>query len=467
MSKIIYLNVGGKHFQTYQSTLTSGSEYFRAMLEGPWLENSAEKPVFIDRDPHHFEHILSYLRDPSYHLPPRLYYEADYYQIRRYQPEAERPTPYELVKDLPEQVPTIIRTGLRKTVKDLESDPKPKFFIKSIPTEDYKSFHQRPELITTMDKKTFNPPTARESYIKISNIGDWLSNFTVIYNYKPEQLDQFKTKYHLLEEICVYLGGFYLYSISGVGLYMYDQLFTPPGKFARDQILDLQTGELFFNLPQLIFPCLNHTQSIVVKTRLTEDISCDEPPLLQFNKSIYNDISLRGKFHNISEGHNIRGGLVPFPFTQFHYESNIRHHKIFANTGCKHRIPTHQYGCLTKLIIMVSDLSDFTKTYPIKSIKATTPDMTLIENQSERQILDRMADKSIYPDAFIYLIDMNPDPLMEQIGVCSMSISQYIELILDIELYSSPETDLQCHIMGQIFNTMYCHDNGIMGLRFT
>jgi hypothetical protein len=49
MERVVVLNVGGTSFQTYVSTLSSKSDYFRRMFEGEWSEASAAQPIFVDR----------------------------------------------------------------------------------------------------------------------------------------------------------------------------------------------------------------------------------------------------------------------------------------------------------------------------------------------------------------------------------------------------------------------------------
>lgn len=80
-SNIITLDVGGTVFKTSKSTLMA-SGFFDAMLNGPWAETSNEDdPIFIDRDPENFRHILAILRDPQHVIPHDITYELDYFQM--------------------------------------------------------------------------------------------------------------------------------------------------------------------------------------------------------------------------------------------------------------------------------------------------------------------------------------------------------------------------------------------------
>jgi hypothetical protein len=75
--QIIKLNVGGTHFETTKQTLNA-SEFFSTMLAATTLSNI---PIFIDRDPDAFTHILRYLRNPKYKVPAIYTDELDYYLV--------------------------------------------------------------------------------------------------------------------------------------------------------------------------------------------------------------------------------------------------------------------------------------------------------------------------------------------------------------------------------------------------
>lgn len=68
--EIIKLNVGGKQFVTYKSTLTNteGSSYFKTMLSDHYKDNLIKLNgyIFIDKEPEYFEYILHYLRENKY-----------------------------------------------------------------------------------------------------------------------------------------------------------------------------------------------------------------------------------------------------------------------------------------------------------------------------------------------------------------------------------------------------------------
>eukprot|EP01118_Nematostelium_gracile_P013027 TRINITY_DN4860_c0_g1_i2.p1 TRINITY_DN4860_c0_g1~~TRINITY_DN4860_c0_g1_i2.p1 ORF type:complete len:309 (-),score=89.29 TRINITY_DN4860_c0_g1_i2:4-930(-) len=88
-SKQIYLDIGGKIFSASRETLTSvEGTYFYAMLASNSWKPNERGCYFIDRDPTHFERIMTYLRTKemkydglSEEQLQELEEELDYYQI--------------------------------------------------------------------------------------------------------------------------------------------------------------------------------------------------------------------------------------------------------------------------------------------------------------------------------------------------------------------------------------------------
>ena len=56
----VRLNVGGTQLTTTGATLTSASLFFRALFSGAW--DTTKQPIFLDRDPTHFNLLLNYMR---------------------------------------------------------------------------------------------------------------------------------------------------------------------------------------------------------------------------------------------------------------------------------------------------------------------------------------------------------------------------------------------------------------------
>lgn len=79
-SSIIKLNVGGKYFQTTVLTLVLKSGFFRKMFD-PMNHHALSNEIFIDRSPHIFKHVLSFIRDVNYPYPIKYVKELDFYQV--------------------------------------------------------------------------------------------------------------------------------------------------------------------------------------------------------------------------------------------------------------------------------------------------------------------------------------------------------------------------------------------------
>lgn len=84
----IKLNVGGKIFETTESTLCQ-SPYFEVILHGNFNDRNKEI-IFIDRDPGIFKHVLRLLRNPSYDYPNKFVSELEYFLIDYEKPESKR-----------------------------------------------------------------------------------------------------------------------------------------------------------------------------------------------------------------------------------------------------------------------------------------------------------------------------------------------------------------------------------------
>ena len=78
----VHLNVGGRYFHTYRSTLRESPSLLAALVNH--APDAME--IFVDRDPTHFRHVLNWLRGVRW-LPDdravlgELMWESDYYSI--------------------------------------------------------------------------------------------------------------------------------------------------------------------------------------------------------------------------------------------------------------------------------------------------------------------------------------------------------------------------------------------------
>ena len=76
--QIIKLDIGGKIFKTTYNTLIK-SEYFKMMFDQ--FGQNFDEPIFIDRSPELFRHVLDYLRDDNYPYPKIYESELKFYLI--------------------------------------------------------------------------------------------------------------------------------------------------------------------------------------------------------------------------------------------------------------------------------------------------------------------------------------------------------------------------------------------------
>ena len=83
----ITVNVGGKLFPTFRSTLTMKSTYFEKRLSGRFSDDADDSEIIVDRDHEPFSIILSYLRSGKLLISPdkllfsSVLIEADFYGI--------------------------------------------------------------------------------------------------------------------------------------------------------------------------------------------------------------------------------------------------------------------------------------------------------------------------------------------------------------------------------------------------
>ena len=83
----IVVNVGGKLFPTFRSTLTMKSIYFEKRLSGRFSDDADDSEIIVDRDHEPFSIILSYLRSGKLLISPdkllfsSVLIEADFYGI--------------------------------------------------------------------------------------------------------------------------------------------------------------------------------------------------------------------------------------------------------------------------------------------------------------------------------------------------------------------------------------------------
>lgn len=129
-NNIIYINVGGKHFETTKETL-SFCPYFQGIINfSGSLNCTKETPHFIDRDPKIFRHVLNLLRNPDYGYPIKYLDELEFYgfnikEIRNLIQEKNKiisfavfPILCEPMENVIIDVPTKVNSKVRSYIKD-------------------------------------------------------------------------------------------------------------------------------------------------------------------------------------------------------------------------------------------------------------------------------------------------------------------------------------------------------------
>jgi hypothetical protein len=81
MSRLIHFNVGGKMFWCYESTIKTSDRLWKLKLSTNFPDRLNSEVIFIDRSGKIFEHVLNYLRDPTYIYPKKYLSELYYYNI--------------------------------------------------------------------------------------------------------------------------------------------------------------------------------------------------------------------------------------------------------------------------------------------------------------------------------------------------------------------------------------------------
>jgi hypothetical protein len=81
MSRIIHFNVGGTLFSCYESTIQKSSKLWTVKQSVKFIDRINSEVIFIDRSAKIFEHVLNYLRDPTYLYPKKYLSELQYYNV--------------------------------------------------------------------------------------------------------------------------------------------------------------------------------------------------------------------------------------------------------------------------------------------------------------------------------------------------------------------------------------------------
>lgn len=80
--RLVKLNVGGKRFETRAGTLQASGYFRNIFLSEKWKKWPEEKPLFVDRCPKRFRHVLNLLREENYDFPVNCLSELLFFDVR-------------------------------------------------------------------------------------------------------------------------------------------------------------------------------------------------------------------------------------------------------------------------------------------------------------------------------------------------------------------------------------------------
>ena len=272
MSKnVVTLDVGGTIFRTTRSTLQR-SGYFEAMLNGPWAETVQDgKPIFIDRDPENFRHVLGVLRDPQHELPNSMLYELDYFQIQWAYPKKKDPS---LVEDVVnhtdgkqelthERIFPLHSTFLGSTILEtqglIEASRSDQIRSRGCPVQ---TTERKEPTLSLYTRRTIEPRTIgnNTSFVLSDRIGDTITDLILRFTLdSKEWREDYDPRYDAIERIEFQINETIIDSIVGPALQLLDIVHMPREKRRSRKILEAQTHTITVRLP---FFCCGTSQSL-------------------------------------------------------------------------------------------------------------------------------------------------------------------------------------------------------------
>lgn len=474
MPGLIYLNVGGIKYQTYQTTLIDRSRFFSSMLLGPWKETGLDpdNPIFIDRDGDNFRHILAHLRDINHQIPRTLEYELAYYQIT-YEFKLKHPTMFQLQQN---QMMTKFKPfDLNYNLHLLQK------------MEDRAPLELNGDGLIMLDNESVNSfimdPPAKDNNLKTHHIGfqminfdtnglisqtkipptsDYFNNFSLIISLDQEiNMDSIKDKginlnywkYHMLDRIEISLAHNILYQFRAHELWMFDQIHQSWFQNKHDQLLELQTTQIVFQLPQVFIDMIhsNYQKHAITVYFNESDFLCNINYKLSMQmQTFYADLETRRSRKNKIIINQLIGGNIIY-MDQFGPTYNITLDK------CAH---------IEKIYFMVADRNDFTKTIPIKHIQMSVDNVVIYE-ACERMITKHMSKQNVFPNAHVYLIDFNPPKSVYDAYYDPKKLYRNFERLNNIQvkfkMYEDINSDCGFHFSIMQSNMM-CSENGMTQL---
>jgi hypothetical protein len=421
MSNTIHLNVGGTYFETTRSTL-SGSEYFEIMFNGPWIDSkkglTKENAIFIDRDPDNFKHVLSYLRDISHCFPRRLSYELDFFQIPHNFPDVNAIC-CQISSDMRNSLPPKLsrRDGDRNRNRDdnfhmlLSKSSTTGVQLSGIAFQS--SFIQMVSMEPNCTKYFGMIPIGKNTFVtypdnqiypnkliryRIPRSWDMISELYLDISYTGET--KLELRYELIRQIQVIYGDNILSELTGYQLMIYEHLNKPLFKYEHDLLMDQIQHNILLCIP--IYPILAQDYyELEIKVEFN-DLAHYENNIKLVNANINGNTLLfqRTDLKKILEKEPQRIVL------QYSGDYNI----IFnsSNTNIYQFQITNSLNSRTRrLYFYIASTQTPLEPINIESFQLYVNNSIII-SLKERQILEEMANKGIYPAKAVYWVSFEP-----------------------------------------------------------
>jgi hypothetical protein len=230
------------------------------MLNGPWSENADDgKPIFIDRDPENFRHILAVLRDPQHQVPNNLLYELDYFQMEWAKPKKKDPTLVELVADAENRTDGSTRifgaqdssgtTGAHLMLSCFGNADI--FRSDQIPCHGCPKPIEREPSPSAYIRRTINPINHSPfSYFMLERIGDTITDMILRFQLaEKEWRPDYDPRYDAIESVEFRIGANTIDKIVGPALQLLDIIHMPSEKRHNRKILEANTHVISVRLP--------------------------------------------------------------------------------------------------------------------------------------------------------------------------------------------------------------------------
>lgn len=407
--KRVILNIGGTKFETFKSTLTTRSIYFRAMLSGLYRDDKED--IFIDRDPELFKHLLRFMRDPKYNFPINCFSEMLYFGIESEEEKTETQViPEKEIKLTTEKYDEIFKAGSN-----------PLIAIAAHGAENKDPTHHTP--FFSGNRSVIKPLLCAhsKSIIEIDNDtftihreGDLLYSISLQFKIgipKEALLEKIsQLRYQLFDAIEFSWGYNDTFTISSKLLQTYEQLFLSPMQRQFNTKLDATNNIIikiplwFVDDPALSLPIIAAVNNITVKIKGLKEIATNPPKMIA-----------EFVFLDLIERQQIFDKPPAYPVKQW---QSIIHHFVTKSSQVEMNM-NFNHVCDMFVITIEKD----GKSVPIETIKMYLNNHLFIDTTGNMQ-LSEMAYSQMYPDEYIYVLSMKHGTInMSRIDVTSVKLT--------------------------------------------